>query len=240
MNTAKTSFSLSALLIVGMVVLTVSPAAADPTGTTFSFVSMNFQGDGGAPEVPFGEPTSIPGSGVTVDSMVMTSPAIPELLLEGGLEFIEFWITTDDGGYLNETSGADSFWAIDGLSWGPDGLPAVATGLIFLSFDIDGTFVELDGAAAGIPIVPHPLGGHDSIPIDIAGDPVSLIAFDTASLTGTPLLTSLLALGVSFSDALSVNSMHVGLEVKHIPEPASVILLGVGCAALVTGRRRRR
>jgi len=237
-------FAVAAIATASLVAGTAMPAFASPVGTTFGWASSNFQGDGADPAVPFGVATSIAGSGVTVDSSVSVSPPVPPLFLTGGLDYVEFSITTDDGGYLNGVPAAHSSWFITGLNWGPGEPAGIFTGLIFLSFDIDGTYVPLDGTALGVPIVPNPgtlagVTGADAIPIDVAGDPVDFIPFDTLGLTGETLLTTLLALGVPFGDALSVNSMHVGFETVHVPEPASMMLLGTGLAAVVLARRRR-
>jgi hypothetical protein len=217
-----------------------SPATvlADPTGTTFSFQAINFQGNGADPAVPFGVPTSIPGAGVTVDSMATTSPMIPGLTV-GGLDFIEFAMTTDNGEYLASDPLANSTWVISGLNWGSDPRPAVAAGLIFLAFDIDGNFVDLT-TALGVPIVPHPITGADSIPIDIQGEDVSLIPFDTGALVGMPLQNILAAFGVPLLDVRSVNSMHVGFEVMLIPEPGSLALVSCGLTTLALTCIRRR
>jgi len=241
MSGFKALLAIGAVAIASLTVGGVSPAFADPTGTTFDFGTVNFQGDGGAVGVSFGVATAIPGSGVTLDTAVSTSVPIPSLTL-GGLDFIEIRITSDDSGFLNADSSIDSVWALSGLNWGPGSAPAVGAGLVFLSFDVDGTFVDLT-PFAGLPIVPNPSPGvafgADAIPIGVAGVPVDFIAtFDTASLLG-PLLSTLIDFGVPFGTALSVDGMSVGFEVTHIPEPASIALMGVALCSTLLMRRRK-
>jgi len=248
MSSFKVFLAIGAIAVATFLVADVTPASADPTGTTFSFASNNFQGDGGDPAVPFGVPTSIPGSGVTVDSMVSTSsfypspiPGDPDPLLIGGLEFLEFWISSDDSGFLNEAIPDQSQWIISGLNWGPGSEAAVATRIVWLTFSADGVPVPLDGTLLGIQIAPHPITGADAIPIDIAGAPVETgTFFDTLSLTGAPLFVTLGLLGLSNPDALAVDAMHVGLEIIHVPEPATLALAGLGLCSTLLIRRRKR
>ncbi|MEO2049812.1 MAG: PEP-CTERM sorting domain-containing protein [Pirellulales bacterium] len=245
MSTFKAFLAIGVIAVASLVVGYATPVSADPTGTLFGWTADNFQGDDPGSLVPFGVPTSTP-SGVTVDSSVSISPAIPSLTV-GGLDYVEFSMTTDDGGFLADSLADNSAWFITGLSWGPGSPPGVGAGWIFLSFDSDGTYLPLDGTAFGIPIVPNPgtfagVTGAPAIPLDFSGNDVSLIPFDVVALTSgaaTSLGTLLIALGMDTATALSVTSMHVGFEVAHIPEPATVALLGVGLCSTLLLRRRK-
>jgi hypothetical protein len=268
---SKVLLAIGAMLMATFIVGGPAPASADPTGTTFSVLTDNFQLDtdpspwdplnpfaGGldsfSSAVPFGVSTFIPEAGVTVSSMVSISPPIPELGLVGGLEFIEIWVDTftpdatteqtGDGGFLNADPLKESALVINGLNWGDDPRPAVGTGLLFLQFDIDGVIQDLQSALT-IPIVPNPLNGGDSIPIDIAGDDVSTLGLLLGDYGGEELVDSTLfgvltAFGIPFNDAQLVNSIHFGFEVTHVPEPATMALLGVGLCSTVLMHRRRR
>ena len=155
---------------------------------------------------------------------------------------MEFLIETEDSGYINGDSSAHSSWLVSGLNWGPGAPAGVGEFLIFLSFSADGSYVSLDGSGLGVPIVPNPgtlAFGADSIPIDITGDPVSDVLYDTATLTGVTSLTSFLALGLSFGEALAVDAMHVSFEVTHVPEPATIALAGLGLCSTLLIRRRK-
>lgn len=268
MRLSKTLPLVGCSLALGMSLALATSAMADPLGTTYSLITNNFQAntdpspydpetdplgagaDSFTPAIPFGVPTYIPEAGITIDSMVATSPTdypVPGVLV-GGLEFIEIWIDTfspgasggsGDGGFLNADGGADSAWIVDGLNWGPGEPPAIAAGAFFVQFDIDGVLVDLT-PALGVPILPHPLNGGDAIVLDVTGDPASTvpIIFSPDGLGGT--LPALLgAFGVSPLSISSVNSMHIGFEIIHIPEPTSLLLLGGGLATLLVGRRRR-
>ena len=248
MTKSKNFFAMAAIAMALLVLASATPVLADPTGTTFEWLSSNFQGDGADPAVPFGTPTSIAGSGVTVGSSVSTSVPTDFFgtpLTFGGLDYVEFVITTDDSGFLAGSLTEPSTWIISGLNWGPDEPPGIAAGLIFISFAADGAFVPLDGTGFGLPVVPNPgtfagVTGAPAIPLDIAGDPVDLIPWDTFELAETTMGGILIGLGLDVSTALSVDSMHVGFEVTHIPEATSLLLVGMGCLALTAGRRRRR
>ena len=247
MSRLKVFVVIGVIAVATLVVGASSPAFADPTGTTFFWAADNFQGDSAGEPVPFGVPTPT-SSGITVDSSVSVSPSIPSLFLTGGKEYIEFSLTTTDGGYIADTPADNSAWAIAGLNWGPGEPPAVATGLIFISFDADGTYLPLDGTGFEIPIVPNPgtlagVTGADALPLDIAGDPVDTIPWDISALTEgeVPSMGALfLALGMDVPTAFSVTSMHIGLEIMHVPEPTSMALLGTGLCSVMMVRRRRR
>jgi len=245
MSSFKAFLAIGAIAMASLVVGDATPVFADPAGTTFVWTADNFQGDDPGTVVPFGFPTST-ASGVTVDSSVSTSTAMPGLTV-GGLDYVEFSITTDDSGFLASSLADNSAWAIAGLNWGPGSDPAVGAGFLFISFDADGTYLPLDGTAFGIPIVPNPgvfagVAGADAFPLDITGIDVSLTVFDVTALTGglaTSMGALLGALGMDTATALSVTGMSVGFEVTHIPEPASFALMGVALCSTLLMRRRK-
>ncbi|NOZ40378.1 MAG: PEP-CTERM sorting domain-containing protein [Planctomycetes bacterium] len=244
MSSFKAFLAIGAIAMASFFVGDVTPASASPAGTDFTWTAGNFQGDDPGTVVPFGVPT-VTASGVTVDSSVSVSTAFAPLGIIGGLDFIEFSITTDDSGALAGISGDPSSWLISGLNWGPGAGDAVATGLIFISFDIGGTYVALDAGGA-VPIVPNPgtlagVFGADAVPLDIAGDPASAIAWDTFAQFGTTnfgIFTGLL--GISVLDAIAIDSMHIGFEVIHVPEPATLTLAGMCLCSTLLMRRRNR
>jgi hypothetical protein len=246
MSTFKAFLAIGAIAMATLIVGNATPASASPIGTTYDFETSNFQGDGGRDDIVFGFPAYVPGSGVIINSSVSTSVPVPGLTV-GGLDYVEFSITTDDAGFLAGSLTENSAWFITGLNWGPGSPPGVAAGLIFLSFDSDGTFLDLDGTGFGVPIVPNPgvlagVHGAPSVPLDISGDPVDAIPFDVVALTdgaATSMGALLIALGMDQQTALSVNSMHIGFEVTHIPEPATLALLGVGLCSTLLMRRKR-
>jgi len=246
MSSFKAFLAIGAIAMASLIVGDATPSFADPTGTSFVWTADNFQGSDPGTVVPFGVATST-ASGVTVDSSVSTSPTVPGLTV-GGLEYIEFSITTDDDGFLASSLTANSSWFISGLNWGPGSDPAVGAGLLFVSFDSLGTYLPLDGTAFGLPIVPNPgtlagVTGAPALPLDISGDDVSITPFDVIGLTGgaaTSMGSLLIALGMDTPTALSVTSMHVGFEIVHVPEPASFALAGMGLCSTLLIRRRKR
>ncbi len=240
----KVFFAIGAIAMASLVLGVATPASATPL-PTFSYTSTNFQTTGGNPAVPFGGSTSIPSSGVTVDSSVVVSSPYPSpipgdpnpFLMVGGEEFVSFSISTNDSGYLNASAPDHSQWIISG--WADP--TAVATRIVWLSFTADGVGVPLDGTALSLPILPHPTTGIDAIPLDIAGDPAEVgTYFDTLSLTGQTLIVTLQLLGLNLGQAAAVDSMQVGLEVTHVPEPASMALMGLGLCSTLLIRRRKR
>ncbi|NOY43485.1 MAG: PEP-CTERM sorting domain-containing protein [Planctomycetes bacterium] len=226
-------------------VLGVATSASATPLPTFSYTSNNFQGAGADPAIPFGVSTSVAGSDVTVDSSVVVSTPYPSpipgdpnpFLVVGGLEFVSFSISSDDSGYINASAPAHSQWIISG--WADP--TAVATRIVWLSFTADGVGVPLDGTVLGLPVFPHPTTGIDAFPIDITGDPAETgTFFDTLSLTGQTLLVTLQLAGLTLGEAAAVDSMQVGLEVAHIPEPATMALMGFGLCSTLLIRRRKR
>ena len=257
MKNSRVFIAMSATAMAILVAGYSSPAAASPIGTTFTLITNNFSlntdpapydpgtdplgpgVDSVTPGIPFGATVAIPAAGVEISTSVSTSTAVPGLLV-GGLDLIHISFKTLGGGFLNATPSAHSTWIVDGLNWGPGSLPGIGAGLIFLSWDDDGVGVPIDGSAFMLPVVPDPVTGFPALPLDISGDPVSTVFYDTASLTGATMLTSFLALGLTISEALGVNSMHVSFEVTHIPEPTSIAMLGTGLASVLMLRRRVR
>ena len=247
MSTFKAFLAIGAIAMATLVVGNATPTSASPIGTTYDFTTSNFQGDGGRTDIGFGVPAYVPGAGVIINSTVSTSVPTDFFgtpLTIGGLDYVEFSISTDDSEFLAGTPSAPSVWEISGLNWGPGEPAGVAAGLIFLSWDIDGVFVPLDGTAFGLPVVPNPgtlagVHGAPAIPLDIAGDLLDIIPFDTLDLAGTSMGGILVALGVPPLTALEVDSMHIGFEVTHVPEPATLALLGVGLCSTLLMRRKR-
>jgi len=260
MSSFKAFLAIGAIAMASLVVGSATPASADPTGTTFSFITNNFQAntdpaaydpsvdplgpgvDSFTPAVPFGVDTFIPAAGVTIGSSVSTSVAAPGLLV-GGLDFVEFWIDTysdGDSGFLNADGGDESAFIISGLDWGSGSPPAVAAGALFIQFDRDGVFETLTTALA--PVVPHPVNGASAIVIDITGTPVDTIPLIFGSGPGGlggALAGLLTAFGVDPFTVSGINGIHIGLEVTHIPEPASFALMGVGLCSTLLMRRRK-
>jgi len=217
-----------------------------------------------ATAIIFGGSTYVPAAGVTVTTSTSVSPAfsidpdgpgpLPVLPITlGGLDYIEFVVdtvtpdditaVTGDGLFLNSTApGAppvgNSAWLVPDLSWGTAD-PAVNALNSLIQFTDDGVFASLS-PAFGLPIVPHPVNGGDAIVIPTAGDDAAIVPliFSGAGLGGT-LTTILFALGVAPADIPGINGMVVSFEVTHIPEPASIALMGVALCSTLLMRRRK-
>ncbi|MCA9101269.1 MAG: PEP-CTERM sorting domain-containing protein [Planctomycetales bacterium] len=223
-------FFATALTATALVLGVSHSASADPTGTTFLFSASNFPGNVVGEEIPFGEETAS-ASGMVINSHVESLP--------NGHDFLEIWFETASGGFLAGSSFSPSTFLVSGLNWGEGAPPAQAVGLLYISFDSNGVYQSLNPENGIAPIIPHPLTGQDTIVVDVDGEPASDIPFDV----GAPLslLLANLLTDNSTGNILSVNSMHLGFEVAHVPEPASLVTLAVGAVALcgVTRRRRR-
>lgn len=229
MDRSRTFLAVGALLTAVFFAGAVSPATASPVGTNFFWSASNFQGDTLGEVVPFGVPTPT-DSGMIVDSHATSLP--------GDIEFLDFWFTTENGGYLASNLLAESEFLISGINWGAGAPPAVAVGLLYISFDSNGQFLDLlEDNALMLPILPHPITGQDSLVLDVDGAPADAIPFDVDIALGVVLGQILVEGGTP--NILAVNSMHVGFAVAHIPEPASAMLVATGLAGLCLVRRRR-
>jgi hypothetical protein len=229
MNRSKILLAACAMLTAALVVGTAPSASASPVGTSFGFAATNFPGDSPGELIPFGVPT------LSVSGMVIDSHATP---VPGGDEFLDFWFNTNDGGYLANSLLAESQFLIQGINWGPGAPPAVGVGLLYISFDVDGVFEELAFPnGLGLPILPHPITGQDSIVLDVDGDPADAVPFAVGISLGQ-ILSGTLAGEPTTIDIVAVNSMHIGFQIHHIPEPTSMMLVISGLVGLCLVRRR--
>lgn len=238
----------AALCAVAAILAIGSSASADPTGITYTFSTVNAPGTGSGPVlwnnmpsyqyVPATGTGSALGDGMDIDEMV--TPLGP------GLEMLEWWVKTHNGGgiipqQMNTTLPAGFFFS--DLAW-PNMVPGTfVENTAFVYFTKDGVPQTMSNPTGNPALVffQHPL--HPEIQVLALGnDPGPAVAYgiDTNALqAGLPLSTvlGLLGLGGSIN---TIDDVHIGIVVQHVPEPSTVVLCGLGLVGLIPLAIRRR
>jgi hypothetical protein len=244
----KTFVKRCAALCAAAAILAIgSSAFADPTGITYTVSTVNSPGTGSGPVVWDNMPSyqyvpgtgtgSALGEGLEVDEMVTP--------IEPGKELLEWWVRTVNGGGIvpqQQDPTAPSGIFFTDLAWPnmPPGMLVEDTAFIY--FTVNGVPQPMaDVGSFGLVFFPHPL--HDEIQVLALGNdelPATAFGIDTNALApGLTLGQVLTFVGVG-PQLQNVNDVHLGVVVMHIPEPSTMVLGGLGLAALVPLAIRRR
>lgn len=224
----------------GAVVISADPKT-DPLGTAFDFSGVNQLVDMADLDVDFLNGQT---SDFALDTIFITTNSTVSLLksisidVSGTLTGLRF----DQTGAATVLGGPGSgTFSVDGeLSANIDNLLAVVFGL--LQVPVGTQSITLPGSLTGTWTT-TPLGGPNTkIALDGVIDlnvPISLITNLTTAITDVLSLT--ISSTIDLQASLTVSVAYHLEDIVSIPEPSSIVLLGIGlCAALVPAARRLR
>ncbi len=229
------------LALYGGAVTLSSDPKTDPLGTAFDFSGVNQLVDMADLDVDFLNGQT---SDFALDTIFITTNSTVSLLksisidVSGTLTGLRF----DQTGAATVLGGPGSgTFSVDGeLSANIDNLLAVVFGL--LQVPVGTQSITLPGSLTGTWTT-TPLGGPNTkIALDGVIDlnvPISLITNLTTAITDVLSLT--ISSTIDLQASLTVSVAYHLEDIVSIPEPSSIVLLGIGlCAALVPAARRLR
>jgi len=225
------------VLVPACVLIGALPAAGSIAGDTYMIRGENFPDTYGPSPVVFdGIEESVPGSA----KMLVNEYSAP---LSVTSELLEFSFRTNDGSQLAGNPLALVNLSIMDLDFNRPGMTQVARkDTAFLYFTTNGQPLPMtDVLGAGLVFLPHPL--NPAIQVVLLGNSAIQGTADGLdlgdpfpdSINGQPLtwFVTMMALGLGGQ----VNDVHMGVVIDHVPEPATLMLVAGGLAALI--RRRR-
>lgn len=198
-------------------------AAVFVLGSNYSVAGTNFPGNFGPETVTLDQTTKPIDSGALTVSETITP-------VNASTAFILFNFATPGGGSLAGNANANWAFTIGNI-------PIHGAGLLstpFVYFTANGAPYSPLTAASGFGVITNPITG--------TGQVLDFVGFTPGVVTGSFTLdvfsnpyAFLNSVGVNTSTA---NDVHFGAEISLIPEPASVLLAGLGLLGLATVRRR--
>jgi hypothetical protein len=206
---------------------TVAPsaraAAVFVLGGSYTVTGANFPSNFGPEAVTLDQTTKPIESGALIVSETITP-------VNATTALILFNFATSSGGSLAGNANANWTFAIDNI-------PIHGSGVLsdpFIYFTANGTPYSPLTAASGFGVTTNPITSTGQV-LDFVGfTPVVVTGSFTLNVFSDPY-TFLNSVGV---DTGTANDVHFGAEISLIPEPASVLLAGLGLLGVSAVRRR--
>jgi hypothetical protein len=199
-------------------------AAVYVLGGTYTVTGTNFPANFGPETVTLDQTTKPIESGALTVSETITP-------VNATTAFILFNFATPGSGSLAGDANADWGFTIDSI-------PIHGSGVLsnpFVYFTANGTPYSPLTAASGFGVITNPITGTGQVLDFVSFTPVVVAGSFSLNVFSNPY-SFLNSVGV---DTGTANDVHFGAEISLVPEPASVLLAGLGLLGLSAVRRRR-
>jgi hypothetical protein len=205
------------------VVPSARAAAVFVLGGNYTVTGADFPGNFGPETVTLDQTTKPIESG----ALIVSETIAP---VNGTTAFILFNFATPGGGSLAGAANADWGFTIGNIPIHGSGVLSNA----FVYFTANGTPYSPLTAASGFGVTTNPITGTGQV-LDFVGFMPGVVTGSFSLDVFSDPYTFLNSVGV---DTGTANDVHFGAEISLVPEPASVLLTGLGLLGLSAVRRR--